>query len=89
MDAQVYDLLRETLALAGTVGASLLGTLHALKRWQAGREAKDAQQDARLEAVEGRACCVRLGGALPTAVPLPPAPLAPSGGLPDPSKNGG
>ena len=62
MDAQVYDLLKETLALAGTLGVSFLGTIHALKRWQAGREAKDVQQDAPPRATGGAPLlCPRVG----------------------------
>ncbi len=92
MDAQVYDLLKETLALAGTLGVSFLGTIHALKRWQAGREAKDVQQDARLVRLEERPCCVRASGTLPP-VQLVSSPLSDAGDvlatIPGQSKVGG
>ena len=85
MDAQLYDLIKEAITIGGTLGTAFLGTRHALKRWQAGREAKDNQQDGRLAQLESRPCCVRAGGALPV-VPL--VPVA-ANGDDDPSKNGG
>jgi hypothetical protein len=69
LDPQLYDLVKQGIQLAGTLGLAIVGARRVVRSWQAKREAVDAQQNARIRQLEERPCCVRLSGKLPE-IPL-------------------